>query len=123
MTARGWWFLLFIGAMLLVGVLGEVSPLIVTGLALLSWFGCEWMAFADRVRSLRQTLSVRREVCDERGPVSTLWAGRFFTVRLTLRLHSSGRLPHIAVADPVPFGVQHDRGDTTADGELSSDAP
>jgi uncharacterized protein (DUF58 family) len=123
MTARGWWCLFCVAGMLFLGILTEISALVVTSLALLLWFGWEWLFFVIRVRTLRQALHVKREVRDERGPVSTLWAGRFFTVRVTLRLEGGGHLPHVAVADPVPFGVQHDRGETTADGELTGRRP
>jgi uncharacterized protein (DUF58 family) len=123
MTPRGGWTLFTVGLMLLIGLAQDVSPLAVAGLILLLWFGWEWLIFAVRVRTLRQRLMIERIVSDERGPVSTLWVGRFFTVRVLLSLHGEGRLPYIAIADPVPFGMHHDEGNTTADGELTGDSP
>jgi uncharacterized protein (DUF58 family) len=123
MTPRGWWTLFSVGLMLLLGVANAVSALVITALTLLLWFGWEWLSFALRVRTLRQRLVIQREVSDDRGPVSTLWAGRSFRVRATLFLKDGARIPYIAVADPVPFGMLHDQGSTTVDGELSEGAP
>jgi uncharacterized protein (DUF58 family) len=123
MTGRGWWCLLCVLLTLFVGVLRGVPALTLAGLALLLWFGWEWLRFAVRVRTLRQALRVERQVYDERGPVTTLWAGRTFTVRVRLHL-LGGRLPHATVTDPVPFGVVFaGRGSATADGELRGRAP
>jgi uncharacterized protein (DUF58 family) len=123
MTARGWWCLVGVVLALLAGVLANVPALLVTGLALLLWFGWEWLCFAVRVRTLRQRLRIHREVWDDRGPVSTLWAGRSFTVKVELHLREGARLPWLAIADPVPFGVRHEEGETTADGELRGKSP
>jgi uncharacterized protein (DUF58 family) len=123
MTPRGGWTLFTVGLMLVLGLVSEVPALSVTGLTLLLWFGWEWLNFAVRLRTLRQRLRIEREVIDERGPVTTLWAGRFFTVHVSLSLRGGARLPYIAISDPVPFGVHHDEGKTTADGELSVDSP
>jgi uncharacterized protein (DUF58 family) len=127
MTARGWWCLFCIVVMLLAGVVAASdlhrTSLVVVGLTLLLWFGWEWLGFAVRVRTLHRRLVVEREVLDERGPVSTLWAGRFFNVRVTLRLTEGSRLPYVSIADPVPFAMQHDSGATSTDGELTRKAP
>jgi uncharacterized protein (DUF58 family) len=121
MTPRGGTILFTLGMMLLLGIAARVLALTVTALTLLLWFGWEWLFFAIRVRTLRGRLSIEREVFDDRGPVTMLWAGRFFTVRVLLWLDGGSRLPYIAVADPVPFGMHHDEGSTTADGELRID--
>jgi uncharacterized protein (DUF58 family) len=127
MTARGWWCLFCIVLMLLVGVVAASeshrTSLVLVALTLLLWFGWEWLGFAVRVRTLRRRLFVERQVFDERGPVSTLWAGRYFTVRVALRLRGGSRLPYIAIADPVPFAMQHESGATSSDGELTAKAP
>ena len=131
MTARGWWCLFCAVVVLLAGILfragspahsGYPTPVLV-GLTLLLWLGWEWLFFSIRVRALLRRLRVERQVCDERGPVTTLWAGRDFTVRVALRLRGPGRLPYVVVADPVPFAVVHEEGATSADGELRPDEP
>ena len=45
MTPRGWWTLFTVGLMLLLGVANAVSPLVITALTLLLWFGWEWLSF------------------------------------------------------------------------------
>ena len=110
--------------LLLGGVLAGVSALTITGLALLLWFGWEWLFFAVRVRTLRQRLLIHREVWDDRGPVNTLWAGRILHRACGVACTcAKARLPYLAVADPVPFTVVHEKGDTTTDGELRPGAP
>jgi uncharacterized protein (DUF58 family) len=123
MTARGWWCLFVAFVLALGGVLGRSLPLIVTGLGLLLWVGWEWLSFSARVRTALRRLRVEREVCGERGPVSTLWSGRDFEVCVAVRLAGGGRLPWVAVADLVPFGVEHTGGLTARDGALSGDRP
>lgn len=118
MTARGWWCLFVVGATLLVGVWRDVSALVVTGLALLMWIGWVWLFFQLRARTLLRRLRLRREVCDSRGPLTTLWAGREYTVHVELSLDARGWLPFLRLADVVPFGTQHEEGPTTVDGEV-----
>src|SRR5262249_46973757 len=38
-------------------------------------------------------------------------------------LRGGGRLPYVAVSDPVPFGVEHVEGETNLDGEVSGERP
>src|SRR5262245_41388577 len=116
MTGRGWWCLLVFVIMLLVGIFRFDAGLVLTGLTLLLWFGWEWLFFSVRVRWLIPRLRLERQVGDERGPVTTLWQGRDYAVRLLLHLtRPRGRFPHVAVADCVPFAVQHEEGSTIAD--------
>src|SRR5262245_22165102 len=102
-TTRGWWFLVFAVLVLALGVLGHHATLALLGLTLVLWFAGQGLVFAYRVRLVTRDLVVRREVHDERGPVDTLWAGRTFEVRVTLALNHAVGLPHVAVADWVPF--------------------
>src|SRR4051794_28007100 len=104
-------------AMLVLGIAARLTPLGVLGLTLLGWFGFEWLVFALRARLLRGRLVVEREISDDRGPVTTLWAGRTFTVRVWVTL-GYGRLPFAIISDPVPFGVRHVEGETRTDGAL-----
>lgn len=123
LTARGWWCLFYIVLLLLVGVALQVSGLVVAGMGLLVWFAWEWLFFVIRARTLPGQLRLRREMRDERGPVTTLWAGRQFTVRLRIEVEGVGRLPYAAVADPVPFGTLYEEGLTTVNGPLGQGQP
>ncbi len=117
LTARATWFLLGVLLVLAVGLLKPVTPLALIGLALLVWFGCQWLSFLYHLPGIR-SLIVQREVWDEKAPVSTLWAGQTFEVRV--RVLTSERLsePHIAVTDPVPYSVEHRDGSLTAQGSI-----
>jgi uncharacterized protein (DUF58 family) len=123
LTSRGWWFLVVVLLLLVLGLLGQQAALPLMGLTLLLWFLGEWLLFAVRSRLVAQRLVVEREVRDERGPVETLWAGRSFEVRVRLRLDHPLTLPHVAVADWVPFGLEYLEGAISADASLSAERP
>ncbi len=123
LTPRGTLFLLVVLGLLVLGLLGHQAPLPVLALTLLLWFLGQWLLFAVRSRLVAPTLVVEREVFDERGPVETLWAGRTYEVRVRLRLRHTLSLPHVAVADWVPFGLEFVDGTTSADAALSADRP
>src|SRR5262245_18386002 len=123
MTARGWWCLFVLALMLLVGIVRDVTGLIVTALTLLLWFGGVWLFLSLRARTQLSRLHVVREIGDERGSVTTLWQDRQYTVAVELHLDGPGRLPFVAAADPVPFAVQHEGGAACADGPLQKGEP
>jgi uncharacterized protein (DUF58 family) len=123
LTTRGWWFLLVVLLLLVLGLLGRHAALPLLSLTLLLWFLGEWLLFAVRSRLVAQHLVVEREVRDERGPVETLWAGRSFEVRARLRLEHPLTLPHVAVADWVPFGLEYVEGPVSSDGPLAAGRP
>src|SRR5262249_61332595 len=99
LTTRGWWFLAISTLVLLLGVLSLNPTLAVLGLTLVIWFTGQALLFAFRTRLLGRHLHVERELRDDRGRVDSLWAGRSFEVRVTVRLESLLTLPHVAVAD------------------------
>ena len=108
LTARGWWFLLFTLTLVALGTLLVLNPngppaALVSGLALVLWFSWEWAVFALQARFAVRRLSVDRELGDERGPVTALWAGRPFTVRLRARL--GGTIPLAAAFAVVPIVI------------------
>ena len=111
LTARGWWFLLFVLTLLAMGGIvalpnqrGTAGPatLLLLGLALFLWFAWEWLAFAVRLHFLLPKLYLERTLHDDRGPVKTLWAGRVFHVRTRLRLPAPLRLPFLVCAEGPP---------------------
>jgi uncharacterized protein (DUF58 family) len=131
LTARAWWLLFCSVALLLFGVLAvfpqpftrHFPALALLGLTLLLWFGWEWLLFSVRAQTVVRRLQVRRELLDGRGPVTTLWAGRTFRVRVELSLPRGSSLPYLAVTDQVPFGVAFVEGDATADGAVTPGKP
>jgi uncharacterized protein (DUF58 family) len=123
LTPRAWWLLVFVLAMLAVGLLGQQPVLGLVGLALLIWMIWEGLLFNFRARWLAGNLSLTREVRDDRGPVSSLWAGRSFEVRLVLNLEANSSLPHVAFDEPLPFGVELTGGEGKGDGTLIPGRP
>jgi uncharacterized protein (DUF58 family) len=123
LTSRGWWLLLTTGAMLVAGTWGPFAPLSLVALTLAAWFAWEWLVFSVRVRTGAPELRFDREVWDERGPVTTLWAGRTFEVRVTLYADRGLGLPHLLAEDAVPFGVEGVGGYHAAEGALLPDRP
>ena len=119
LTSRAWWLLLVVLAVLAVGLLGELPVLTVVALALLVWLTWEALLFTFRVRLVARDLVVRRQVLDDRGPVATLWAGRSFQVRVSLRLRGSRPLPYLAFEEAVPFGLDLDGGEPQGEGALA----
>jgi uncharacterized protein (DUF58 family) len=126
LTPRAWWFLLFcvllLGFAALPRLLGNppMAELALLGLTLLSWFVGEWFLFRWRSQFLVRRLVVRREIRNDRGPVDTLWAGRTFQVHVRLQVDSLLGLPHVAVAEWVPFGLERLDGVTLVEGSLRS---
>jgi uncharacterized protein (DUF58 family) len=123
LTTRGWWFLAISTLVLLLGVLSLNLTLAVLGLTLVLWFFGQALLFVFRTRLLGRHLLVERELRDERGRVDNLWAGRTFEVRVTVRLESVLTLPHVAIADWVPLGVEHADGERRGDGILTAETP
>jgi uncharacterized protein (DUF58 family) len=106
LTTRGWSLLFVVLFLLFCGLLASHPLLIVVGVALLLWFGGEWFLFNLRLHTALADLRVERVVEDDRGPVTTLWFGHTFTVRV--RLVAKGRLPFVRLSDFLPFAVELD---------------
>jgi uncharacterized protein (DUF58 family) len=117
LTSRGWWYLFFAFLALAAGYLLDSRPLTVIALALIVWFGAAWFLFAMRVPLSVRRLRLEREVCDDRGPTNTLWAGRSFGVRVRLVAGGVLRLPYLRATDRPPYGVEVE-GATSAAGPV-----
>ena len=102
-----------------VGILSNQTTIGVLGLSLLLWFQIEWALFSLRVHFGLRHLSIKRRICDERGPVDTLWMGRVFRVEVGIKLDGRLSLPHLALADRLPFAVELAEGITYHDGPMS----
>ena len=106
LTARAWWLLFVDVLLVLFGIWTLHTPLVIVGLTVLLWFAWEWVAFAVRLHVVAPKLYVERTITDERGPVTTLWAGRVFRVQTMLRLPRGLRLPFVLAVDPLPFAAE-----------------
>jgi uncharacterized protein (DUF58 family) len=127
LTSRGWWLLLFIFTLLAMGgVLAlqthHPTTLLLLGLSLTLWFVWEWGAFAVQARLAVRDLNVTRELRDDRGPVTTFWAGQTFTVRGHVRLGGSLAVTHALITDRPPAGAGPVEGVLHYSGPLSPGA-
>jgi uncharacterized protein (DUF58 family) len=57
-------------------------------------------------------------VLDERGEVSTLWAGMVYQVQTVIWLEGTGKLPFLSCEERLPFGAELVEGNTSVAGEL-----
>jgi uncharacterized protein (DUF58 family) len=123
LTPRGHLFAFAVAGLLLLAVLTHQAVLAMLALSLLFWFGWEWLLFAVRARIVARQVELCREVCDDRGPVESLWAGQMFTVRVELRLKEWLGLSYVAAMDRVPFEATPVDGETRVDGALRPGRP
>src|SRR5260370_34901859 len=116
MPACGWWFLFVAAALLLFGVLRDLTPIALLGLTLFLWFLVEWLLFAARARTARHHLRIVRRIVDEHGPVENLWAGRTFEVHVELYRDPPPKLPYVKVSALTPFVIATVKGPPTTYG-------
>src|SRR5262249_25671493 len=79
--------------------------------------------FLVRVRWSARHLRVLRTIRDDRGAVTSLWAGRSFRVEVALFLDTLPGLPYVAWGDMVPFGVTVSEGSEQGEVGLDSREP
>ncbi|MFO0808415.1 MAG: DUF58 domain-containing protein [Gemmataceae bacterium] len=121
LTPRGWWFLLFVVTFLAMGAilaLRGVATILLLGLTLFLWFVWEWAQFAIQARLATRNLTLTRRICDERGSVTTLWAGQSFTVQGCIQLGGAFGLTAGFGTDRPPVGANVD-----ADADLRHSLP
>ncbi|MBX9582876.1 MAG: DUF58 domain-containing protein [Gemmataceae bacterium] len=115
LTARGWWFLVAVGFILVLGVSllpdYTVGPAVV-GLPLLVWFAAEWVAFQTRLNSVLPRLRVTRLIVQGDREVPTVWAGLTFEVRVEVEQNSAAAFPFVLLEDRVPQAADRVSGDS-----------
>jgi uncharacterized protein (DUF58 family) len=123
LTSRGLWFLMTILALLAVAMVGDYALLGLIGLTLLAWFLVAWLVFVVRVRVITGNLRVARQVRDERGPVTSLWTGRKFQVRVRLSSDAIFALPYVRLTDRLPVLLERVEGASHVEGAVSASQP
>jgi uncharacterized protein (DUF58 family) len=123
LTSRGWLFAIVILGLLFVAVRSQQIVLFILTMSLGLWFAWEWLLFAVRTRVIARRIVLRRDVCDERGPVESLWAGRTFTVHGEVHLDHWLGLSYAAVVDRFPFDAVPVDGEIHVDGPLMENQP
>lgn len=114
LTARGWWFLVTVGAVLALGVTVlpdyTVGPAVVA-LPLLLWFAAEWVLFQYRLNAVLPRLRVTRHVVQGDREVPTVWAGLAFEVRVEVEHDARGAFPFVLLEDRTPQAADRVGGD------------
>ncbi len=125
LSPRGWWMLLLT---LVVGTIGGVmalrgsSTLLLVCVAIAFWYVWEWATFCYYARITVRGLRLQRTVIDDRGPVTTLWAGQSYHVSVRVRL-DRGRLPFVIISDRSPAGAVITEGQPRFSGQLRAEFP
>lgn len=126
LTARGWWLLITLLALLVLGLGLGTAPLFLLATTALAWILGTWLSFVIRVQLLRERWVVERELHGERGPVRQLFSGQNVEVRVRLVVESSGHLhsllalPYVSIGDRVPALGRLIDGEQRAAGPLSA---
>ena len=123
LTARAWWLLFIAFLLVLFGIWTLHPSLVIVGLTILLWFAWEWLSFSVRLHFVVPRLFLERTLSDERGPVTTLWAGRVFRVRTRLRLPAPLRLPFVLAVEPLPFAAEQLDGQNSGQGAIAEQEP
>jgi uncharacterized protein (DUF58 family) len=123
LTSRAWWLIIVSVLMLVMGILAGQPVVSLLGLAIVCWLTFEGILFSFRVKCVFRQLKLRRVVRDDRGVVTSLWAGRTFEVRLTLRVDGPLALPYVAFEEPTPFGLEVIDGEPRGEGTVHPDVP
>ncbi len=123
LTQRGWWFFVVLLGLCALGVAAQAPTILLIAFTLLSWFLGQWLVFTVRVRRAESRWIVRRQLRDERGPLTTLWARLPFTVQVALDCPANVHLPFVSIIDRVPALLANREGDCFADGALATQTP
>lgn len=126
LTSRGWWFLVVVGFILVLGVAVlpayTVGPAVVA-LPLLLWFGFEWAVFQSRTLSALPRLRVTRRLIQSDREVPTVWAGVAFEVRVEVEHNGAAALPFVLLEDRVPQAADRWAGEPGLTADLRPHDP
>jgi uncharacterized protein (DUF58 family) len=126
LTARGYWFLVLVAFLLVLGVLilpaFTVVPAIL-GLTLLAWFAWEWVLFQTRVLACATRLRAERRLVQGGREVPMVWAGLPFEVRLRVSHDGFARLPFVVLEDRLPQAADLDGGTNGGAFDVTADEP
>src|SRR5436309_2554480 len=123
LTARGFWFLLAVAALLGIGVAIGSGPAVLVCLTLLLWLLAHWVVFLWRFRAIQGRVRLDRTINTSRGVVESIWARQRATVRVVLTCDQALPLPFVVMTDRVPAPARWLGGLTQTEGMLSASAP
>jgi uncharacterized protein (DUF58 family) len=126
LTGRGYWFLVLVTFLLVLGVIAvatyTVAPAIL-GLTLLAWFAWEWVLFKARLLSAGTRLRAERRLVQGGREVPMVWAGLPFEVRVRVSTVGAARLPLVFLEDRLPQAADRDGGDPGGAFDVSAATP
>jgi uncharacterized protein (DUF58 family) len=123
LTARAFWFLVSVLALLGAGVALASAPAVLVCLTLLLWFLTHWFLYQWRFRAVQRHVRVARTLVTSRGPVDSIWARQRVEVHVVLACDRALGLPFVVMSDRVPAPAHWRDGLTQVEGVLSAEAP
>ncbi len=123
LTHRGWLFFVTVLVLTALCLGRQATTVTLIAFTLLAWFLGQWLMFAIRTRQAGKVLSIEREIVDERGSVSTLWARLPANVRLALHCDRRASYPFVSMIERVPVLAERLSGEASAEGSVTADQP
>jgi uncharacterized protein (DUF58 family) len=123
LTARGFWFLLTVVALLALSVALSAGQAVLVCLTLLLWILAHWFLFLWRFRAMQRHVRVERSLNTSRGIAESVWARQRASVSVVLTCDQSLPLPFVVMTDRVPAPARWLGGTTQTEGMLSAAAP
>ena len=115
LTARGWWFVLIVAFIMVIGafvVPNYTTVPAVLAVTLLAWFTYEWLKFHYTSNAAVSRLRVRRWVMQGGRDTPMLWANVPFEVRVRVRHDAYVTIDYALVEDRLPSGADLLEGKT-----------
>lgn len=119
LTARGWWFLLIVAFILVVGAFlipNFTTVPAILAVTLAAWFVWEWVQFHLKSNAAVSRLRLRRFVMQGGRDTPMLWANVPFEVRVRVRHDGFVSIDYALVEDRLPAGAD------VLEGELNNHA-
>ncbi len=126
LTARGWWFVLIVAFILVMGafVVPNYTTLpAILAVTLLAWFVYEWLQFHYKSNAAVSRLRVRRWVMQGGRDTPMLWANVPFEVRVRVRHDGYVTIDYAMVEDRLPSGADLIEGETGTHTTISARQP
>ncbi|MBY0460444.1 MAG: DUF58 domain-containing protein, partial [Gemmataceae bacterium] len=125
LTARGWWFLIVVVFVLVIGAF--VIPNFTTvpailAVTLVGWFSWEWLRFHTQSNAAVSNLKLRRLVMQGGRETPMLWANVPFNVRVRVRHDGLVAIDYALIEDRLPAGIDLLEGETSKHATLTHGA-
>jgi uncharacterized protein (DUF58 family) len=126
LTSRGWWFLIVLMLVLVLGAFAVPNYTTVPALlavTLFAWFVYEWVQFHIKSNAAVSRLRVRRWVLQGGRSTPMLWAGVPFEVRVRVRHDGLVTIGYAVVEDRLPAAADVLKGEPDETTAIASGEP